>query len=442
MNHYRLLFFLVLFISPFVKGQINTYSPYSYFGYGILSETSNIASVSMGGLGISLMDNNDINYLNPATYSFLDQTSFEVGVKSSFIKMSQDSLVQRNFISGLSIIGLGFPISKKIGVAISLSPYSSVGYDLTTADVITNEMNETIESTYNYYGSGGLNRLLFGFSWKAIESQNSNLAVGLNFNYLFGSIERQTTIFSNNSPVYFRDKSDKIMNGLNIQLGVLYSVYLEDIGDYIINIGAQIQPNSTMNYKIKTLQSMYTGPSYNLNSSDTQILLDDPGTIYNDDFPTSYGLGFSVQDKNQEKWLIGLDYNATSAYSSTQSGYNLSSDIMRNYTEYVIGGFFTPNKSDIYNYFNKVQYRFGISYSSGYMDIGSITDNVSDKLKDISFTFGFGLPMNKKFSIANIGFEYGVLGNNSQTNVIQENYFNLYMSMTLNEKWFSKRKIQ
>ena len=388
------------------------------------------------------MDNNDINYLNPATYSFLDQTSFEVGVKSSFIKMSQDSLVQRNFISGLSIIGLGFPISKKIGVAISLSPYSSVGYDLTTTDLITNEMNETIESTYNYYGSGGLNRLLFGLSWKAIDSQNSNLAVGLNFNYLFGSIERQTTIFSNNSPVYFRDKSDKIMNGLNIQLGVLYSVYLEDIGDYIINIGAQIQPNSTMNYKIKTLQSMYTGPSYNLNSSDTQILLDDPGTIYNDNFPTSYGLGFSVQDQNQEKWLIGLDYNATSAYSSTQSEYNLSSDIMRNYTEYIIGGFFTPNKSDIYNYFNKVQYRFGISYSSGYMDIGSITDNVSDKLKDISFTFGFGLPMNKKFSIANIGFEYGVLGNNSQTNVIQENYFNLYMSMTLNEKWFSKRKIQ
>ena len=76
------------------------------------------------------------------------------------------------------------------------------------------------------------------------------------------------------------------------------------------------------------------------------------------------------------------------------------------------------------------------------MDIGRITDKVSDKLKDISFTFGFGLPMNKKFSIANIGFEYGVLGDNSQTNSIQENYFNLYMSMTLNEKWFSKRKIQ
>ena len=441
MNNYRLLFFLVLFISSFVKGQINTYSPYSYFGYGILSETSNIASVSMGGLGISLMDNHDINYLNPATYSFLDQTSFEVGVKSSFINMSQDSLVQRNFTSGLSIIGLGFPISKKIGIAISLSPYSSVGYDLTTTDLITNEM-ETIESTYNYYGSGGLNRLLFGCSWQAIESQNSNLAVGLNVNYLFGSIERETTIFSNNSPIYFREKSDKIMNGLNIQLGVLYSVYLEEIGDYIINIGAQIQPNSTMNYKIKTLQSIYTGPAYNLNSSDTQSLLDDPGTIYNDDFPTSYGLGFSIQDKNKEKWLIGIDYNATSAYSSIQSAYNLSSDIMRNYTEYTIGGFFTPNKSDIYNYFNKVQYRFGISYSSGYMDIGRITDNVSDKLKDISFTFGFGLPMNKKFSIANIGFEYGVLGDNSQTNFIQENYFNLYMSMTLNEKWFSKRKIQ
>ena len=28
------------------------------------------------------------------------------------------------------------------------------------------------------------------------------------------------------------------------------------------------------------------------------------------------------------------------------------------------------------------------------------------------------------------------------SNYIKENYFNIYFSMTLNEKWFNKRKIQ
>ena len=50
------------------------------------------------------------------------------------------------------------------------------------------------------------------------------------------------------------------------------------------------------------------------------------------------------------------------------------------------------------------------------------------------------LPMSKKFSIANIGLTYGVINSNSQSNYIQENYFNLSISMTLSEKWFNKRK--
>ena len=391
---------------------------------------------------MSIVQNDYLNYLNPATYAFLDNTSFELGIKSSFINMSQHDLNQNNFTSGLSMLGIGFPISKKIGLAVSLSPYTSVGYDLTTSDLVLDTTNEPVLATYNYHGSGGLNKLLFGFAWNAKDTKDSQLAVGLNLNYLFGSIERETTIISDNSSIYFRDKIDKIMNGIHIELGVLYSISLENYGDYIFNIGCRIQPNSIIHAKTNQVQSTYQGPTFSLNDNNTHILLESIGVIQDNDFPNSYGIGVSLQDKDKSKWLIGIDYRAIAAHSSTDTEYNLSPEIMRSYDEYVLGGFFTPNKSDIYNYFNRVQYRFGITYAAGYVDIGRIVGVGAEKLQDISFSFGVGLPMSKKFSIANIGVKYGVIGSNAELNYIQENYFNLSVSITLSEKWFNKRKIQ
>ena len=115
-----------------IKGQINTYSPYSSFGLGQLYNCNSVSNISMGGLSISVSDPYSINYMNPATYSFLNQTSFEVGFRSSSFHMSQDNLSQNNFVAGLSNIGLGFPISDKIGVVVGLLPYSSVGYNVTS----------------------------------------------------------------------------------------------------------------------------------------------------------------------------------------------------------------------------------------------------------------------------------------------------------------------
>ena len=50
--------------------------------------------------------------------------------------------------------------------------------------------------------------------------------------------------------------------------------------------------------------------------------------------------------------------------------------------------------------------------------------------------------MNKVSSMANIGFKYGLSGISLDENYIKERYFTIYFSMTLNEKWFNKRKIE
>jgi hypothetical protein len=54
--------------------------------------------------------------------------------------------------------------------------------------------------------------------------------------------------------------------------------------------------------------------------------------------------------------------------------------------------------------------------------------------------FGLGLPITGTFSNVNFGFELGKKG--LQKQLVQENYANLSVSFSLNDKWFEKRKFK
>ena len=118
---------------------------------------------------------------------------------------------------------------------------------------------------------------------------------------------------------------------------------------------------------------------------------------------------------------------------------------MHSSNEFIIGGFFTPNKDDIYNYFNRVQYRWGLSYSKGYLDLTDLYNENSSEtnpLTHFSGSFGMVLPINKVSSTANISARYGFINNGFSDDYIKERYFSIYLAMTLNEKWFNKIKIK
>lgn len=63
----------------------------------------------------------------------------------------------------------------------------------------------------------------------------------------------------------------------------------------------------------------------------------------------------------------------------------------------------------------------------------------SQSIKDLGFTLGIGFPVTGSFSNVNIGFELGKKGTTS-ANLVQENYANLSLSLSLNDRWFEKRK--
>lgn len=56
--------------------QSGTNSPYSQYGLGYLSEQTSGFNRGMNGLALGFREHNQVNYLNPASYSAIDSLSF------------------------------------------------------------------------------------------------------------------------------------------------------------------------------------------------------------------------------------------------------------------------------------------------------------------------------------------------------------------------------
>jgi hypothetical protein len=56
-------------------------------------------------------------------------------------------------------------------------------------------------------------------------------------------------------------------------------------------------------------------------------------------------------------------------------------------------------------------------------------------------TFGMGLPVPRSLTSFNVAFEIGTMGT-IKNNLVKENYFNISISMSINDRWFVKRRYQ
>ena len=78
-------------------------------------------------------------------------------------------------------------------------------------------------------------------------------------------------------------------------------------------------------------------------------------------------------------------------------------------------------------------YRGGINYQNS----GLVVNGKS--IKEQNITLGLGLPLGGAFSNINIGFEFGRRGT-KLAGLVQETYHNLTIGLSLNDKWFVKRR--
>jgi len=59
-------------------------------------------------------------------------------------------------------------------------------------------------------------------------------------------------------------------------------------------------------------------------------------------------------------------------------------------------------------------------------------------INEFGISFGVGLPAGKLFSNINVGLELGRRGT-TDFGLVQENFFNAFLSLSLNDRWFEKR---
>ena len=78
-------------------------------------------------------------------------------------------------------------------------------------------------------------------------------------------------------------------------------------------------------------------------------------------------------------------------------------------------------------------YRAGIHFENTGLKINN------ESINEFGISFGVGLPVGSFFSNANLGIEVGQRGTTNQ-NLVKENFINLQISLSLNDRWFVKRK--
>ena len=77
-------------------------------------------------------------------------------------------------------------------------------------------------------------------------------------------------------------------------------------------------------------------------------------------------------------------------------------------------------------------YRAGFRYNSSLLKIDG------NDIEEFGIGFGIAVPLRKSFSTLNVGIELGRRGS-QKNNLTQEDFLNLQIGITINDKWFIKR---
>lgn len=411
----------ILLISAHSFSQATNSSPYSLFGIGEQVNLKSVEEIAMGQMGGALNSEYQLSFTNPASYGNLSWTTyvFAGGNKTNVVNDGDDT--QTSSAAALSYIALGIPIRGNQGLAFGLQLNTAVGYSLLGQ---TFDDEGTLIELDRYYGNGGTNRVFLGYGYKF----PFNVSLGIEMAYIFGSIDNNVTNRRNGVQLATNQITDSNVKGTTLKLGAHYAPKISE--NLKLKIGLAVDLESTL--KENGDQILYTttnvgdgtgSPIDTLNSSDIIATIKSPlKTVI------SAGVG------QENKWFFGGEYTFQKPLEFTGGVYDeLDFYHYGDYSSASVGGFYIP-KINSFNYFERITYRAGFNYKK----TGLIVNDT--EINQYGMSFGVSLPMGLKLSNVNLGFEIGKRGT-TDNGLIEENFYNFRLSLSLNDKWFRKQKI-
>lgn len=406
-------FLLLLLFTVNLNAQEGTFSPYSFFGVGNNTFKGTTENRSMGGISL-FSDSIHLNLQNPASYSKLKLTTFSIATTANSLKIEEGSQTDNIKFSTIDYIGIGIPL-KKLGIGFGLKPLSAVGYEI-------QNIEDNIAESLN--GRGGINTSYISAGFNAYK----NLSVGVTLNYNFGDIENKNLIIQNNI-----ERSSREINNTNIR-------------GFTFDIGLQHQFEFKKKYTVKTALSYSPETSLNIDndrqlativfgSDGSEIIIDSNDAITTSseiDFGSKINVGIGIgQDR---KWFAGLEYvyQSKSDFSAINFNNNIDLDFVSS-NQIKLGGFFIPRFNAPRGYLKRIVYRAGLRYEQTGLEYKG------ESIDEFGISFGVGLPAGRLFTNINLGAEFWQRGKTTN-DLIQENYFSFFVSLSFNDLWFQKPK--
>ncbi len=409
----RVLIIIFLVSSRVIFAQDGSPSPYSFFGLGDTSFDGTAGSIAMGHTSIYT---DSLHYFinNPASLAQLKYVNLTLGIKNAFINQEDYQAKVWTSTHHVNYFALGFPIGKKIGIGFGILPETSSKYNIYT---------KKAEGVYSFQGAGGLSRLFLTGAYKI----TSEFSAGIEYQYHFGFLQHDYIWVPNNSSTYTRDNNYEDFKGQTFKLSLNFQKNFKKRKYIKINLNHRLQTQLQTHFygNIRLIRIVQNGeyPVSEDKKPDADAQINLPSL-------TTFGLGYGERNK----WFLGTEFSYENMKDFNNPFYDPSFVSYKNSYSFKLGGLYKPEYNSITSYWKRVTYKAGAFYKATGLNI------YGKDIQDFGITFGIDLPGLKSISNLNLGMELGRRGYKTN-NLVQENYFNLHISLSLNDRWFIKRKI-
>ena len=122
-------------------------SPYSRYGFGLLSDGGQGFNKAMSGLSYGMRNGSELNSKNPASYSAIDSLSFLFDAGFSLQNANLDAngrkINARN--TSFDYLTMGFRATENLGISLGLLPFSTIGYSMSNSETLVEKTLELVE---------------------------------------------------------------------------------------------------------------------------------------------------------------------------------------------------------------------------------------------------------------------------------------------------------
>ena len=411
MKHFSIALLFTVAAALDLAAQNGTMTPYSRYGYGILSDNASAAQQAMGGIGYGMNSGRQINVMNPASYARVDSLTFLFDMGLTFTNMWMSESVDGEKQSeerqggGLGYITMQFPLSSRLGMSVGLLPFSSVGY------AFGNKIDHGYASRQ---GSGSINQLYAGLGAKLFKGFN----LGINVAYLFGTTINDTYAITSTGSTGLYEREMRVRD-FRINIGAQYTL---PIGADALTLGVVCTPGKKL---LGTTRTLFYDTSADASSEASETDKFDLADRYR--LPDTWGAG--VNYLHDSRLMLEADFTYQPWSGCIYDGVKGQ---LADRWKVAAGAQFQPSPRG--NYLQRTQYRAGAFYDRDYLMIGG------NNVREYGASVGFGLPVPGFKTVVSLSF--GWLHRQAYpTALVKEDYLNITLGINFNEMWFFKNKI-